>query len=655
AVHGAALACVLAGHGAQGLALEARLLRSGRGLAGLACFLALALLVDWRMPSKPAAQPAPSPRPWGAWLVLAVAGAWHAYVVQACEGPLLQLDSVVNLYHVPPFAFSDRGAPHQPPVFMSLMRLLASGPDYWAGLQALVVGQHACVVAAAVAVERVLARRATPALAVVGGLTVGLDGGFTVNAQTVMSETLATTLLILCVALLFLAPERRRPAGWIVAAALCLALSTLTRQVMLAWVVVGALGVVLGGARPRWRLTASFVGVALAPVALMVLHNYVFTGRAAFTAAVGRNLTYRVLVDTPPLPRNTDPAVDPWEQARRLAWAQRHSCWTGPYGALHDELGWTDAQIDEAFQRFYLEQWRRYPRYYARQTLDYMGRLLVGGDTFAVNVALHNAVHDELPPWEDVPEATPPPPPVLFVERAALTRRVLVLLLGALAPLCALPRARPLALCAWLSVGYFTLLTALVELPVPRYRLPAAAFVVICAVLTLDGLYRRLARKLPPTPDPDPEQPVPDALAAPASSTPRAPAPLGLAALAALPPLWGVAFVGGGALAILGHAALAVLLAAVASRGLGGRPTPPTWLHRGCWVVGCGALALSAALVAWPTHWLGAAAQRGLQLSCGLAATGCLLALLRAAASASHAREAPSTDDPPGVAGTDPA
>ena len=488
-VHAWALAWALAGYTPAGTGPEATWLRAARGFALLGAGAFAVVLFPWPR-ATPDPESSPIPRR-GLWVVAGVSGAWHLYLLLACGGPLVGIDSVVNLQQVPPLRFNTQ-PPHHPPLYPSLVHLVAGGPRYWPGLWTLVIAQHAAAVGAALAIERTLARWTHPALAIAGGLTIGLDGAFALYAHTISSETFATAFLLLSFAAASAAPHQRRPLAWVLAAAGCLGVSLLTRQVMVGWVVVGGLTVGLGATRSRWVLAGAFAAVALAPVGVVQVHNYVFTRRAAFTASVGRNLIYRVLVDTPPLPRGTDPAQDPWERARTIAWAERERCWTGPYNALQRELGWSDAQIDEAFQRFYREQWGRYPGHYLGQTLAYMGELLVAREGFEDMVEVHNRLNPGLQPWTEVPAAPAPPAPVRFVTSWALPARLVVLLLGALAPLLARPPTRWLAWCAWLSVGYFTLATSLVELPLARYRVPGSAFVVVCAALALDGLITRV-------------------------------------------------------------------------------------------------------------------------------------------------------------------
>ncbi|MCA8924188.1 MAG: hypothetical protein KDD82_20430, partial [Planctomycetes bacterium] len=495
-VQGIVLAGVVGPAPRQGFTDTAILGRTANALALLALAGAALLALPWERWLAPREADPGHPARWSLAVVVGLSALWHLAVLASTGGPLVQIDSAANLYQMPLFHPTSGGAPHHPPFYPALIRLVADGPHFWSGLWAVIAVQHAAVVVAAATVERLLARWSLGAVAALGGLAVGLNGQLALYAQSIMTEVFGAVPVLVGFALVFLAPSRRRPLAWLLAAGACVGLGALTRQIDQGWFAVGALGIVLSRVRPRWTAVGVFCAAALAPILLTILHNYVYTDRAVFTAAVGRNLTYRVLVDAPELPRGTDPATDPWEAARQIAWRERDTCWLGPYNALKEELGWSDAQVDQAFQHFYREQLLGHPAHYARQTLGYAGTLLTVRETFEGGVDWHNKVREllEVDAWTTPPPARHPPAPLELWAEFAPTTRVPFLLLALLAPVVTRGLPRAAALTALAAVAYFVGLTCLVELPVARYRLPAVGFLILAASLSLGGLAQLLYR-----------------------------------------------------------------------------------------------------------------------------------------------------------------
>jgi len=501
----AALAGGLSGFGSSDPPPLAHLLR-GRALlaavASAACFglLALAPLLEplrhWLCDVPPlGGEPLAPSWTWGSGVVLLVGVLVHGVVFFAHEGPLIQVDSWTHLYEPPLFEFGERPH-HYTPIYAYLIKFANGFRDPVLGLTALVALQHVATVCMGVAAERTTRLASGSALAgVCAGLLIACCGHLSLYAQEVMSEVLATAWLVLATACVFAAPRSPRPQRWLIAGGLATAAATLTRQAMQGWFVVGALAVALLGWRHRKRAVVLYLAAALLPLAALVVHNGVFRARFSLTAGLGRNLHYRIAKGLPDL---TDPDAepgDPYERARELIWEHREAGWIQSYSAIQTELGWSDPQIERAMQRFYVEQVLRHPVPFTRLTLGYCWTLLDASESGDEAIRFHNRVLDDLTIWRGLPRGHPETWVGGGLHAFQPTSWWPVLLLAACAPLLARGRGRVLALLAVGSVAYFVVVTSLVELPVPRYRLPTIPFLAIACALGLGALLRLVAAR----------------------------------------------------------------------------------------------------------------------------------------------------------------
>lgn len=443
-------------------------------------------------------------------VVLAVAVAFHALVFLSLP-PLVQVDTFSYLSQAAPFR-RESVAPHYPPVYPVLLHvvrllLLSPSPAVWLGTVVLL--QHALAVGVALAVERALRRATGSALhAALGGLAVALDGQLALYAQSVMSEAVALAFSVAAALLLVESRERERPLRLVLASGLAAALATLTRQAAEGWFVIAAAFLLARAPRPRGRALAVFLAAALLPLALVSLHNLVFSGRLALTAATGRNLVIRATYLMPPLSDPSAPAGDRLEAARRLTWVDdgsgrgKFEQWSLPYKRIQDELRWPDEAIDAAFTGFYLEQLRRWPLEFASLSLRFAWEQVRFEEPFALATSFHDRTRERfrVRPGVAEPDLEPAsdrlPAAVEAVNALALPTRLGVLALALLAPLVARGRARALALLAIATAAYFIAIAIVVEIPVRRYRLPAMPFLVAAAAISLDALGARANRRV---------------------------------------------------------------------------------------------------------------------------------------------------------------
>jgi 4-amino-4-deoxy-L-arabinose transferase-like glycosyltransferase len=384
---------------------------------------------------------------------------------------------------------------HHPPIYVLLVKAFGSGPRFLVGLQALVALQHALVVCLALGVERVTRLETeSPLAAALAGIFIACDPHLALYAQLVLTEVVAISFALGGVVLLFEAARRERADRWLFAAGASAALATLTRQAFEFWPFVAAAWLLAAGpVRPRRRAAAIFFVAAYLPLLPFVLHNHVFFGRPALTAATGRNLVYRVCEGLPDLTDAKAPPGDELERARRRIHENRDRLWKGAYDAVAADLGWSDDRIDAAVQRFYFEQVFKYPAEFTRVTVAYVCQLLVATETIGSILELHNLTRPVASqPWDLLPHAEPAPAWLEAVNGAEPTSAPSFLMFAAVAPLLARGRARRLALLAVASVGYVVVLTSLVELPVFRYRLPAVPFMVLACAAAATGLVAHL-------------------------------------------------------------------------------------------------------------------------------------------------------------------
>lgn len=465
------------------------------GLTLLTC-LALPRLRSWWGEGVTGGEP-PATTPAGAGRT-AVAAAWliaHLPVVLALP-PLLQIDSWTNVWEPDLFVPLD-GAFHHPPLYSELVKAACAGLSLRAGLSGLVVLQHLLVLGLALVVEGLVRRAGGSAwVAALTGCAVAVDGSLVIYAQLIMSEMLATGFLVLA-ALWLVRAEETGPAGrWLALAGLAAGLATLTREVAQAWSLVAlAWLAAVSPLRPRTRASLAFISTALLLPLGLVAHNYALQGRAVFTMASGRSLTSRLTTGMPSLTDPQAPPGDELERARQLIWRERDrpGGWVTVYTPLRLELGWDDDRISAAVRRLYVEQATRHPLAFLRVTLEGGWGIVRGTDTFGEILAFHDQVLAQAPRgWEALPRVGTGPSWLVVLDRLALTHRWPVLLLVSLAPLVTRGHARRLAVLALASVGCLIAVPALVEFPLPRYRLPAVPFLALGAGLGLAAIEERL-------------------------------------------------------------------------------------------------------------------------------------------------------------------
>ena len=262
---------------------------------------------------------------------------------------------------------------------------------------------------------------------------------------------------------------------------------------MQAWFGVGLIWLTLFSAlRPRRLACLALCVTSLLPVGTYMLRNYVALERGIVTASLGRNLVYRVVYQMPDL---TDPDAAPGdelERARQIVWRERTRVWVGPWVALSEELGWSDARINQAVVGFYLEQVRRHPGPFIRVTLESFRELATNPENMSAAFAFHNDKLDHCL-WES-PPAMPGPeeitPTIAFLNRLQPSCNRWWLLLAALSPLLAWGAGRRASFLALGGSVYFCLLAALVEVPTPRYRLPGVPLIYLAGCLSLAGIAR---------------------------------------------------------------------------------------------------------------------------------------------------------------------
>lgn len=463
-------------------------------LVALGALAALPRLRTWWGEGVRGQAPGPAPSTAGiagralvvvAWLVIHL----PALVVLP---PLLQPDSSTNA--VEPPLLTAAGLPnHHPPLYPELIRGACAATSILVGLTGVVLLQHLAVLMVALLLEDLVRRVSGDRwVAAVAGVLVAIDATLLAYAQLIMSEALAMGFLTAAVVALGRAERAARPASLLLAAGACAALATLTRQVAQAWFLLASAWVLLSPLVPRARALAALLAAALAPLLLMMAHNYVFLGRASLSASWGRSLTARLVID---MPRASHASPDPeLERARSLIWRDREALVWGPiHQSLREELGWDDARIAGAVQRLFLAQVRAHPLVFLESTLSGAWQILSHSERLSDLVAYHDRVRPHaLQGWQMLPDVGPIPGWVPLLDPLAVTHTWPLLLLAACAPCLARGGARRLALLAICSAGYLVLIPALVEQPLPRYRLPAVPYLALAAALGLAGLHERL-------------------------------------------------------------------------------------------------------------------------------------------------------------------
>ncbi|MEZ6186588.1 MAG: hypothetical protein R3F62_16455 [Planctomycetota bacterium] len=446
------------------------------------------------LPPPPGALPLAPPCPRNVWIVVLAGAVVQGVSYCAHPGPLVQIDSFVNLLEPPLFQYGETPF-HHTPIYAELIKLATHSAAPQLALSLLVALQHLSLIGVALILERTVRLLAGSLAGLTAGLLVACCGHLALFAQLVMSETFSTGLLVVATACVFEAPRRARPFPWLVAGGVASALATLTRQAMQGWFVAGAIAVVLLRLPHRWRALGVYLAAALLPLAGMVLHNGVFLGRFSLTAGLGRTLHYRVGKGLPDLTDPDAPPGDPYERARELIWKHRTDGWLDSYSAINRELGWDDAQVEAAMKRFYVEQIVRHPVPFTRITLDYCWTLIWAKEDVQAAFNFHDQTIASYDAWGPLPHAEPGRL-ARWVYAFQPTSTWPVLLLGLLSPLLAYGRGRVLALTCLASIAYFVVITSLIEWPVPRYRIPAIPFFAAACALSVGGLVRRSTRLL---------------------------------------------------------------------------------------------------------------------------------------------------------------
>lgn len=425
---------------------------------------------------------------------LVVVGAWslvHLPTFLAFPA-LLQPDSSTNA--VEPALFQTGVLPpHHPPLYPQLIHVASGVAPLQEALALVVALQHLALLLVALLIRDLVQRLGGRAwLATTAGVCVAVDPTLLAYSQLVMSESLATSWVALALIALVRADRSQRPDLLLVAAGTCAALATLTRQVTQAWFLLAASWLVLAGrVRPRPRALVAFALPALIPVALVVAHNWVFQGRASVTAAWGRSLTARLVLD---MPRASEPSDDvELERARLLIWRDRQAAVWGPiHQAMRDELGWDDERIGRAVQRLFAEQVRSHPGVFLSSTWDGWLGILCGSERLEDLVAYHDRVRPHaLQGWHVLRDTGGAPRWVRPLQALAFTHTWPVLLLAAASPLLGLGRSRRVALLAVATAAYLLAVPALLEQPLPRYRQPAVPCILLAAALGAAGIQER--------------------------------------------------------------------------------------------------------------------------------------------------------------------
>lgn len=502
AAEGLALACLAGGHlaswrpGVEGVFW--RMSAVAAGLSGAALVLMGGLprvRAWWGEGAVGEAPPSSPPSRVERWWIL---GAWclaHLPFVVIVP-PLIQFDSRMNVLE--PDLFLPALQPlHHPPLYSELIKAAAQAPTLLSGLTCVVVLQHGLVALMGLTASELVRRVGSPSWVSIGvGMALVIDGTFVVYAQLIMSEVLATTLLLGAATWLVRAEEegpagtRLQWAGGLAAAA------TLTRQVTQLWFVIGiAWLVILAVLRGRRRASMLLGLAACGPVLALMTHQYVFSGRFSLTAASGRSLVQRIAVGLPDLTDPHAPPGDQMERARRIVWRELGpDGWAPVHRSLREELGWDDDQITAAIRTFYLEQVRRHPLAFAVQTSRGAWRILRGSERFLSDIfAFHDRVRGQSPPpWSELPAAGSPPRALLVFDHLTPTQWSPVLALAALSPLLASGRPRRLAILCLATAAYLIAIPALFEEGLPRYRMPAVPFLAMAAGLAVGGSWSRL-------------------------------------------------------------------------------------------------------------------------------------------------------------------
>jgi 4-amino-4-deoxy-L-arabinose transferase-like glycosyltransferase len=178
------------------------------------------------------------------------------------------------------FGWDDEPSAHREPIYplfvAGVYKVFGESRSavHWA--QA-VVGAGTCALACLMAWYLVRARLA-PLLC---GLMAAVYPPFLLNVQTVLSETLATFVLL--IAMLFMvAGWKRERWALVMWGAFFLGLATLTRSASLTYIPVAALGIFImkpGALRVRLGRAAAFCAIFLAVLSPWMIRNYVVFGR----------------------------------------------------------------------------------------------------------------------------------------------------------------------------------------------------------------------------------------------------------------------------------------------------------------------------------------------------------------------------------------
>jgi 4-amino-4-deoxy-L-arabinose transferase-like glycosyltransferase len=419
-----------------------------------------------------------------------------------------------------------RRAPGYPLLVAASLRLFGDS------LERLALLQHSLGLAAVV-LTYLLARRLFGTLAaLLAGLAVALAGPQLIYERYVMTEALFGSVLIagLLAMVDALAPAGGRAplagrAGRLLLAGALLALAALVRpiaQAILPLFLLACLALL-----PRWRpaLTAAGLvvvgyGLVFAPWMLRNLqaHETPSAAGGLGRSLIARTVKYDDLFDWKWLSETYDQRDDLAARERMLLYNKRRQIPAGrsvrPYqDALIRELGLSQAEADTAMRSIALEAIARRPLEYLRGSLDFTGQLLLGSEVRLQSEWKQRANKDWAEQWDNrldglvqpvaawgSPDPAPGRTQSLLSALTDLYQPArlpwLLLPLSALGCLLSLfqPNRRPGLLVA-AAVLLLLGLSAFLDGPVPRYRVPLEPLVTILAAGGISGRWALISSR----------------------------------------------------------------------------------------------------------------------------------------------------------------
>ncbi|MCC6175489.1 MAG: glycosyltransferase family 39 protein [Chloroflexi bacterium] len=375
---------------------------------------------------------------------------------------------------------------------------------------------------------------------VIAGLLVALNGALILSGQSVMTETLFTTLLLGTLAALSLA-ARTRQWGWTVLAGLLLGAASLTRPVAQSLVALVPVAFLLGGAAIRSAgrtrmgipsgLLASMRGTLLVGLGLVVvmgpwmLRNLSEHGTLSAAGGLGRSLIARTIkydegyFDGENAASHATDDLD--GQTRQFIRGKRNTIRNSrsvrsTQAGLMKEFGLTEAESDRVMRRVALAAIAEHPGYYVIGSLQMAGQITVGKekeDTYSDRWVMRRD-KEWGEQWEDrldhllVPATRAEQQSVETAEQ--ITRIFQPSTVGAILPILAGVGlllgavAAPPSLVPGLAGLGLLLASAALDGPVPRYRYPLDPLIALFgagAVVVLARWVAFAVRRVRPRPD----------------------------------------------------------------------------------------------------------------------------------------------------------